>query len=79
MKMFKHNDMKDLESLLEEVRKEDLRKKKALNRRFIVVEAIYQVNFGKSISFLFFLSFCYSTFCIFVEAFQGFWDSGTLH
>jgi hypothetical protein len=44
--------MKDLESLLEEVRKEDLRKKKALNRRFIVVEAIYQVNFGKTILFL---------------------------
>jgi hypothetical protein len=35
--------MKDLKTLLEEVRKEDKRKKKPLNRRFIVVEAIYQV------------------------------------
>lgn len=63
--MFKHNDMKDLESLLEEVRKEDLRKKKALNRRFIVVEAIYQVNFGKIILFLvsFFLLFNILYFC----------------
>ncbi|BBN03841.1 serine palmitoyltransferase [Marchantia polymorpha subsp. ruderalis] len=42
VKLFKHNDMKHLESLLEEVFREDKRKKKALNRRFIVVEAIYQ-------------------------------------
>lgn len=43
VKFFKHNDMKSLEGLLEEVKKEDQRKKKTLNRRFIVVEAIYQV------------------------------------
>ncbi|KAL2645206.1 hypothetical protein R1flu_012793 [Riccia fluitans] len=42
VKLFKHNDMKHLESLLEEVMREDKRKKKALVRRFIVVEAIYQ-------------------------------------
>lgn len=43
LKFFKHNDMQDLEARLEEVRKEDQRKKKPLNRRFIVVEAIYEV------------------------------------
>lgn len=43
LKFFKHNDMQDLKARLEEVRKEDKRKKKPLNRRFIVVEAIYQV------------------------------------
>lgn len=42
VKYFKHNDMKDLKARLEEVRKEDKRKK-PLNRRFIIVEAIYQV------------------------------------
>lgn len=75
VKMFKHNDMKDLESLLEEVRKEDLRKKKALNRRFIVVEAIYQVNFGKTILFLvcLFVCFCsmFGYFCRSILRFLG--------
>lgn len=42
VRFFRHNDMKHLESLLEEVVKADKRKKKALNRRYIVVEAIYQ-------------------------------------
>ncbi|KAG0584220.1 hypothetical protein KC19_3G194500 [Ceratodon purpureus] len=48
IKFFKHNDMKDLKAILEEVRKEDKRKKKPLNRRFIVVEAIYQ-NSGQMV------------------------------
>eukprot|EP00250_Pteridium_aquilinum_P020600 c24875_g1_i1 orf=202-2427(+) len=42
VKLFKHNDMSSLESLLVEVDKEDHRNRKALNRRFIIVEAIYQ-------------------------------------
>lgn len=42
VKLFKHNDILSLEALLEENHKEDQRKRKALNRRFIVVEAIYQ-------------------------------------
>ncbi|MCO5562522.1 hypothetical protein L7F22_016149 [Adiantum nelumboides] len=42
VRLFKHNDMSSLESLLEDVHKEDQRRRKALNRRFIVVEAIYQ-------------------------------------
>ncbi|EFJ35907.1 hypothetical protein SELMODRAFT_230105 [Selaginella moellendorffii] len=46
IKYFRHNDMGSLETRLKEVRKEDERKKKPLNRRFIVVEAIYQ-NSGK--------------------------------
>lgn len=44
MKLFKHNDISSVESLLEENHLEDQRKRKALNRRFIVVEAIYQVR-----------------------------------
>ena len=43
VKLFKHNDMSSLESLLEDNHREDQRKRKALNRRFIVVESIYQV------------------------------------
>ncbi|KAI5064892.1 hypothetical protein GOP47_0019587 [Adiantum capillus-veneris] len=42
VRLFKHNDMSSLESLLEAVHKEDQQKRKALVRRFIVVEAIYQ-------------------------------------
>lgn len=42
VKFFKHNDMSSLESLLLDVHKEDQRNRKALNRRYIVVEAIYQ-------------------------------------
>ncbi|KAJ7540676.1 hypothetical protein O6H91_10G026200 [Diphasiastrum complanatum] len=42
IKYFKHNDISSLEKRLEEVFQEDQRKRKALNRRFIVVEAIYQ-------------------------------------
>ncbi|KAH7423465.1 hypothetical protein KP509_12G057100 [Ceratopteris richardii] len=42
VRYFKHNDMSSLEALLEGVKAEDRRKPKALNRRFIVVEAIYQ-------------------------------------
>ncbi|KDD71868.1 class I/II aminotransferase, partial [Helicosporidium sp. ATCC 50920] len=38
---FKHNDMEDLERVLTEVAKEDRRKKKPLNRRFIAVEGVY--------------------------------------
>eukprot|EP00850_Spirogloea_muscicola_P015788 SM000124S25920 [mRNA] locus=s124:156388:160198:+ [translate_table: standard] len=42
VKYFKHNDMEDLERILKEVRLEDQRKKKVLNRRFIIFEAINQ-------------------------------------
>ncbi|CAD7696398.1 unnamed protein product [Ostreobium quekettii] len=38
---FKHNDMGDLERLLVKVAAEDKKLRKPLNRRFIVVEAIY--------------------------------------
>jgi len=48
VRYFKHNDMASLEALLEDVRQEDRRKKKVLNRRFIVVEAIYQ-NSGEMV------------------------------
>ncbi|KAH9329179.1 hypothetical protein KI387_001287, partial [Taxus chinensis] len=42
VKIFKHNDMGALEKMLEEVFLQDKRVKKVLNRRFIVVESIYQ-------------------------------------
>jgi len=44
---FKHNDMEDLERILMEVKKQDERKKvkEIKNRRFIVIEGIYQ-NYG---------------------------------
>ncbi len=42
---FKHNDMADLEAVLEDVREKDvLAHKTKLNRRFIIVEGIYQVH-----------------------------------
>ena len=43
VKLFEHNDMKALEKILEDIALEDKRVKKVLNRRYIVVEAIYQV------------------------------------
>ncbi|KAJ3183354.1 serine palmitoyltransferase component [Gaertneriomyces sp. JEL0708] len=41
VKYFKHNDMEDLERVLEQINKEQIKKKKPLTRRFIVVEGIY--------------------------------------
>jgi len=42
VKYFKHNSMKDLERILQEVADQDKIKKAPLNRRFIVVEGVYQ-------------------------------------
>ena len=42
---FKHNDMQDLERVLQDVREKDLVSNRKLNRRFIVVEGLYQ-NYG---------------------------------
>lgn len=42
VKWFKHNSMKDLRRILEEVRAEDQKKKKTLTRRWIIVEGLYQ-------------------------------------
>jgi serine palmitoyltransferase len=40
---FKHNDMEDLERVLQDVRERDLaRPPKKLNRRFIIIEGLYQ-------------------------------------
>jgi serine palmitoyltransferase len=41
IKWFKHNDMEDLEHVLQDLKAENLRKKKPLSRQFIVVEGIY--------------------------------------
>ncbi|KAK9807535.1 hypothetical protein WJX72_001902 [[Myrmecia] bisecta] len=41
IRYFKHNDMADLERVLQAVAQHDLHSKKPLNRRFIVVEGIY--------------------------------------
>ncbi|KAI8070492.1 pyridoxal phosphate-dependent transferase [Gongronella butleri] len=40
VRWFKHNDMNDLERLLEDIHQEDLRHNKRLTRRFIVTEGI---------------------------------------
>eukprot|EP00898_Chlorokybus_atmophyticus_P005627 jgi/Chlat1/6065/Chrsp4S06339 len=42
VRWFKHNDMADLERQLQRVIDNDIKHPKALNRRFIVVEGIYQ-------------------------------------
>uniref|UniRef100_A0A7S0EXR7 serine C-palmitoyltransferase n=1 Tax=Hanusia phi TaxID=3032 RepID=A0A7S0EXR7_9CRYP len=42
VKEFRHNDMADLESILEIVKQADAKNQKTLNRRFIVVEGLYQ-------------------------------------
>lgn len=46
VKYFKHNDMASLRKILEGVKQQDQKAPKALNRRFIVVEGIYQ-NSGR--------------------------------
>ncbi|KAJ3330855.1 serine palmitoyltransferase component [Gonapodya sp. JEL0774] len=42
---FKHNDMADLERILEKVKRDTARTRKPVTRRFIVVEGLY-VNYG---------------------------------
>jgi serine palmitoyltransferase len=42
IKWFKHNDMQDLERVLEQMKEEHLRSKKKLTRRFLVIEGVYQ-------------------------------------
>ncbi|KAI9101035.1 pyridoxal phosphate-dependent transferase [Phlyctochytrium arcticum] len=41
VKYFKHNDMADLERVLQDVQREHIQKKRPLTRRFIVVEGLY--------------------------------------
>jgi serine palmitoyltransferase len=42
---FEHNDAQDLERILQKVQEQDKRKKRKLNRRFIVIEGVYP-NYG---------------------------------
>lgn len=46
MLTFKHNDVADLQAVLERIAAEDRAHRKPLNRRFIAVEGIY-ANTGK--------------------------------
>ncbi|KND01689.1 serine C-palmitoyltransferase LCB1 [Spizellomyces punctatus DAOM BR117] len=41
VKYFKHNDMEDLEKVLEGIQRDQIEKKKPLTRRFIVAEGLY--------------------------------------
>lgn len=43
---FRHNDMDDLERVLEKIRIEEIKKKKPLTRKFLVVEGLY-LNSGE--------------------------------
>ncbi|KAG0305636.1 serine palmitoyltransferase component, partial [Dissophora globulifera] len=45
IKWFKHNDMEDLERILQSIQKETTSKKRPLTRRFIVTEGLFQ-NYG---------------------------------
>jgi serine palmitoyltransferase len=45
VKYFKHNDMEDLERVLEKIRMETIKKKMPLTRRWIIVEGVY-ANYG---------------------------------
>jgi 7-keto-8-aminopelargonate synthetase-like enzyme len=45
VRWYEHNDMDDLERVLEEIRVEQLRSRKPLTRRFIVAEGLSE-NFG---------------------------------
>jgi serine palmitoyltransferase len=45
VRWYEHNDMEDLERVLEEIRVEQLRSRKPLTRRFIVAEGLSE-NFG---------------------------------
>eukprot|EP01103_Thecamoeba_quadrilineata_P000378 TRINITY_DN10319_c0_g1_i1.p1 TRINITY_DN10319_c0_g1~~TRINITY_DN10319_c0_g1_i1.p1 ORF type:complete len:483 (-),score=109.86 TRINITY_DN10319_c0_g1_i1:169-1617(-) len=42
IKWFKHNDMEDLERVLEQVKADHIRSKRKLTRRFLVIEGVYQ-------------------------------------
>jgi serine palmitoyltransferase len=42
---FNHNDMKDLERVLEQVKQKDIKTKREITRRFIVIEGVY-FNYG---------------------------------
>lgn len=42
---FEHNDMEDLERVLQKVQNDDRRTKRPINRRFIIVEGLYH-NYG---------------------------------
>lgn len=42
---FEHNNLQDLERVLKKVQQEDIKTKRKLNRRFIVIEGVYY-NFG---------------------------------
>jgi serine palmitoyltransferase len=45
VRWFEHNDMEDLERVLEEIQQDHLRLRKPLTRRFIVTEGLSE-NFG---------------------------------
>jgi serine palmitoyltransferase len=45
VRWFEHNDMDDLERVLEEIRVEQLRSRKPLTRRFIIAEGLSE-NYG---------------------------------
>jgi len=42
---FKHNDVKDLRKVLEEIKREDAAKKKKVYRKFVIIEGLYH-NYG---------------------------------
>eukprot|EP01102_Stenamoeba_stenopodia_P008819 TRINITY_DN257_c0_g1_i1.p1 TRINITY_DN257_c0_g1~~TRINITY_DN257_c0_g1_i1.p1 ORF type:complete len:492 (+),score=138.96 TRINITY_DN257_c0_g1_i1:164-1639(+) len=44
VKFFEHNNVASLEKILEEIRKEDIRTRRKLNRRFVVIEGVYQYS-----------------------------------
>jgi serine palmitoyltransferase len=45
VRWFQHNDMNDLETVLEEIQEEQIKLKKPLTRRFIVTEGLSE-NYG---------------------------------
>jgi 7-keto-8-aminopelargonate synthetase-like enzyme len=42
---FKHNDVKDLRKVLEEIKQDDAAKKKKVYRKFVIIEGLYH-NYG---------------------------------
>jgi len=70
---FEHNDMNDLERVLDSVAEQDALKPEKLNRRFIIAEGLYQVQLLLRMV----MHFCAIFFWCFLQAFLLVWGDAS--